>query len=139
MEASQTDIDIDLMEPDNVVISSYASFRSSSVFWRKLSDCLIEMKLYKNYNMHTQTCLRAKHTHASCKTDLACQHSTHDNLTVIECEINKKKRCIFAEVNRVFEKNLSFFIFFIIFINFLNVNEACQEYVQEPLVHSQLI
>ena len=71
-------------------------YRDSSIQWRKVSEFLVEMKLFRNYQEHAQTCLRTKHVHLTCKYELANVDSgRHNNLT---CVGVKERRCVFAEV-----------------------------------------
>jgi hypothetical protein len=68
--------------------------------WRRLSECLLEMKLFKNYQEHAQVCLRAKHTHVNCKAELGRAHSRHIGLTLVGgAAEGGRQGCVFAKVS----------------------------------------
>ena len=65
------------------------------LYWKKLSDVLVEIKLYKNNHQHVQTCLRSKHTSHSCKANINEIGSKHNDISLLS---DKECSCLFAQL-----------------------------------------
>lgn len=85
-----------------VLLNQTLKFISTYLTDGKLCDCLIdiinEINHFKTVYEHTQQCLRNKHTHLSCKSDLTnsniCKHTNITNNDNNECVLAKFFLCL---------------------------------------------
>lgn len=86
------------------LINNLVSGYNNDIYWKKLTDVLVEMRSFKNSYEHSQTCLRSKHaTTPACRQHLLELDSKHNDLT----NDSSSGKCIFAKLNLTIMTTLS--------------------------------
>ena len=82
---------LSLLEPTASFIIAHLHLTTDGLY-TKVIDIIVEIKSFKNYQEHSQICLRGKHSHLTCKTSLIEINTKHNDVT------NLSGHCLFSKI-----------------------------------------